>query len=68
MEDLVGMFEATQILRITDARIDQLRKEGRFPEPIHKVRATPLWRIPDLLEWQRTFVRKKRGRPRKVAD
>lgn len=68
VEDLVGSHEVSQILNLTDARINQLRRAGKFVEPVHKVAATPLWLIPDVLEWDRTRVKGKPGRPRKVAD
>jgi predicted DNA-binding transcriptional regulator AlpA len=65
LDDLAGMYEVCQIVQFTDARVHQLRVEGRFPEPVYRVKATPLWLISEVQEWKRTYVPKKPGRPRK---
>lgn len=62
------MFEVCQILGLSDSRIKQLRRAGKFVDPIHTIKATPLWYIPDINEWNRTRVKGKPGRPPRKAD
>lgn len=64
VELLVGTYEVTQILGLSDGRISQLLKgDPTFPEPVTRVRATPLWLAPEIENWKMTRKKKKSGRP-----
>lgn len=64
VELLVGTYEVTQMIKLSDGRVSQLRKEDpTFPEPVHGVRATPLWLAPEIEHWLATRQKKKAGRP-----
>lgn len=64
VELLVGTAEVCEILGLSDGRISQLAKEDpTFPEPVTRVRATPLWLAPEIENWKITRVKKKPGRP-----
>lgn len=64
VELLVGTAEVCQILGLSDGRVAQLFKEDpTFPEPVTRVRATPLWLAPEIEHWKATRVKKKGGRP-----
>lgn len=61
---LIGTYEVTQIIKLSDGRVSQLRKEDpTFPEPVHEVRATPLWLAPEIEHWLANRKKKKAGRP-----
>jgi hypothetical protein len=40
---IVGNAEAMQMLNVTRQRLHELRKSGKFPEPLAELAATPLW-------------------------
>jgi hypothetical protein len=61
--NLVDMFEATHVVNLTDTRIRQLRREGKFCEPVKSLHCGDLWLRADLEEWVRTRVKKRAGRP-----
>lgn len=64
VELLVGTHEVCQILGLSDGRVCQLVKgDPTFPEPVTRVRATPLWLAPEIEHWKITRVKKKAGRP-----
>jgi predicted DNA-binding transcriptional regulator AlpA len=48
---LVGLAEAADVVGLTKRRIQQLQAEGQFPEPVTRLRATPVWRRDDLVAW-----------------
>lgn len=63
LADLVDMFEATHVVNLTDTRIRQLRREGKFCKPVKSLHCGDLWLKQDLQEWVRTRVKKRAGRP-----
>lgn len=63
LDDLVGLFEASQVVQLTDTRIRQLRREGKFCEPVKQLHGGLLWLRPDLERWMQTRVKKRAGRP-----
>lgn len=63
LEDVVGLYEAAYILQLTETRIRQLVREGKFAQPIKTLHVGSLWLASDLLEWRRTRVKKRAGRP-----
>lgn len=63
LDDLVGLFEASQVVQLTDTRIRQLRREGKFVEPVKHLHSGDLWLVQDLREWKATRVKKRAGRP-----
>lgn len=63
LDDLVDLFGATQVVNLTDTRIRQLRREGKFCEPVKELHNGALWLRQDLQEWVRTRVKKRAGRP-----
>lgn len=65
VRELVGTHEVAAMVRLTDARIGQLRRAGKFPDPVHSVKATPLWLASDIQRWLDNRVLGKPGRPKK---
>lgn len=63
LTDLVGIYEASTILQLTETRLRQLRREGLFVKPVRILKQGEVYAIPDLLAWQRTRVKKVSGRP-----
>lgn len=64
LDDLMGIHEAAHLVRLTDTRIRQLRREGKFAEPVKSdLRCGPLWLRQDLIRWKETRVKKSAGRP-----
>jgi hypothetical protein len=63
LDNLVGLFEASQIVQLTDTRIRQLRREAKFVEPVKHLHCGDLWLKQDLLDWKVSRVKKRAGRP-----
>jgi hypothetical protein len=64
---LVGTKEVADMLEISRQRIHELRKAGRFPEPIIELAAGPIWLRTTIdsfnLQWIRTPGRPRAHRP-----
>jgi predicted DNA-binding transcriptional regulator AlpA len=45
---LVGTSEAAELLGVEKPRIGRYIKNGRMPEPVCKLSATPIWRAEDI--------------------
>lgn len=63
LDDLVDLFGATHVVQLTDTRIRQLRREGKFCEPVKSLHSGDLWLVGDLKHWKLTRVKKRAGRP-----
>jgi hypothetical protein len=51
----VGVGEAAEILGVTKQRVNQLAAAaGAFPQPVMRLKATPVWRQSDVVEFART--------------
>ena len=61
--DLVGTTEVAELLGVTRQRIHELRKAGRFPEPMVELAAGPIWLRPAIESFDKQWERKV-GRPR----
>ena len=67
VELLVGAAEVAEMLGYTRGRVSHFAKDDpTFPEPVHHVRATPLWLAPEIENWKATRVKKRAGRPSKL--
>jgi predicted DNA-binding transcriptional regulator AlpA len=63
VEMLVGSAEVAEIVGLTKSSINYLaRTDPTFPEPVHHVRATPLWLAPEIENWKLTRKKRKSGR------
>lgn len=63
VELLVGSAEVAEIVGLTKSSINYLaRTDPTFPEPVHHVRATPLWLAPEIENWKLTRKKRKSGR------
>jgi hypothetical protein len=60
---LVGTTEVAGMLEISRQRIHELRKAGRFPEPLIELAAGPIWLRATISSFNRQWVRAP-GRPR----
>lgn len=58
-----GTAEVAEILNCPKQQIHSLRKNLKFPRPIHNIAATPLWKLSDVevfkQEWKRRGSRTK---------
>ena len=57
LPDCIGVAEAAQILGVSKQRVYQLAQRPDFPEPVQRLRATPLWRDAQM----RTFAHRRQG-------
>jgi predicted DNA-binding transcriptional regulator AlpA len=67
IKDVGGVTEVAQALGIDRRTVWKYEKiHYDFPRPVHRVAATPLWYIPDVIEWMERYkrVRKKGGAPK----
>jgi len=62
--DGVGVGEAAAILGVSKQRVHQLTTAPGFPEPVLRLKATPVWRRGDIVE----FAAQRRGPGRPVAQ
>jgi predicted DNA-binding transcriptional regulator AlpA len=60
--DLAGLAEVAEVLQVTRRHAIRLTSELDFPEPIARLRATPVWRRGDVERWAKS--RKPNGRKR----
>jgi predicted DNA-binding transcriptional regulator AlpA len=61
--DIVGMSEAASLLGISRQRVHELRKAGRFPEPMVELAAGPIWLRPAIEAFNERWDRRP-GRPK----
>jgi hypothetical protein len=50
--DLAGFAEVTEILETSPAQATRWTQREDFPEPIARLRATPVWRATDVRRWK----------------
>jgi len=74
-EDLVGLAEVAAMLKTSRTQANRWTRREDFPEPIARLRATPVWRADDVKAWAkqrkpvpmnlsrggRRYARSKRG-------
>lgn len=66
--DIVGLFEAAQLLGVSDGAISHwLASDATFPAPVKVLKSTRLWSARELLDWQVNRPQRKAGRPRKPS-
>jgi predicted DNA-binding transcriptional regulator AlpA len=49
--ELVGFAEAAELLGTSTRQFLRWAKREDFPEPIARLRATPVWRRADVVRW-----------------
>lgn len=65
---LAGVAEAAELLGVSRQRIAEIRKDHKaFPAPVADLAAGPVWDRAELERFDRTWERKRTGRPRKEA-
>lgn len=64
LDHLVGVYEAAWVLKLSPTRVRQLIRAGDFPEPVLPLKMGDIWLVSDILEWERTRVKKAPGRPK----
>lgn len=50
---LVGVVEAATILQVSKQRVAQLSRRPGFPQPLDRLRATPVWRADEIRTYER---------------
>jgi predicted DNA-binding transcriptional regulator AlpA len=50
-DDLVGVAEVAAMLNISRTQANRWTKRPDFPEPLARLRATPVWRAGDVKAW-----------------
>jgi predicted DNA-binding transcriptional regulator AlpA len=50
-DDLVGLAEVAAMLNITRTQARNWTRRPDFPEPLARLRATPVWRADDVKAW-----------------
>jgi predicted DNA-binding transcriptional regulator AlpA len=61
--NLAGLAEVAEVLQVTRRHAIRLTSEPDFPEPIARLRATPVWRRGDVERWAKS--RRPNGRRRR---
>lgn len=61
--DLVGTAEAADILGVERPRIGRWLKEGKMPDPVSVLRATPVWMRADIETMKEWVEARRRTRP-----
>jgi hypothetical protein len=55
LPDLIGVKEVARLLRVTRQRASEIaRAPGRYPKPVTRVEATPLWLLEEVREFAST--------------
>lgn len=54
-EDLIGLAEAAEILGWDRRRVSVYIRRGKFPEPVARVAAGPLWTRQQIEEYKKTL-------------
>ena len=65
--DLVGTTEVADLLGVSRQRIHELRKAGRFPQPMVELSGVPIWLRAAIVAFDEGWERKV-GRPRAIAQ
>lgn len=65
--ELVGAAEAADILGVPRSSVARWLKNGKFPMPLAKLRATPVWREEDIRKFGRARERKRAEREKATA-
>jgi predicted DNA-binding transcriptional regulator AlpA len=60
--DLVGLAEVAEMLKTSTRQALRWTHRDDFPEPVARLRATPVWRRSDVEQWAKQLPI-KRGRP-----
>lgn len=63
--ELLGLAEVAELLSTTRRNAIRLTQAENFPEPIARLRATPVWERSDVERWAKQ--RKPNGRRRREA-
>lgn len=61
--DLVGTQEVTEMLDVSRQRVHELRRAGRFPEPIVQLASGPIWLRPAVEAFLEGWDRRAGRRP-----
>ena len=62
--NLAGLAEVAEVLQVTRRHAIRLTSEPDFPEPVARLRATPVWRRAAVERWAKE--RKARAKERKA--
>lgn len=52
--DYMGLAEVAEFLGVSKQTICNWRSRNSFPEPVATLKATPIWRMTDIREWQKS--------------
>jgi len=63
---VVGAAEVTELLGLSRSRFYELQKSDVFPDPLTELRAGPVWRREDILEFKGR--ERRAGRPRRYPE
>jgi len=63
--ELLGMSELMAAIGVSRQRLSALRREGRLPEPMAVLAATPVWDRPSIDSWLRRWERRSGRSPRR---
>jgi predicted DNA-binding transcriptional regulator AlpA len=50
-DDLVGLAEVAAMLKTSRTQANRWTRQPDFPEPLARLRATPVWRANDVEAW-----------------
>jgi predicted DNA-binding transcriptional regulator AlpA len=59
--ELLGLAEVAELLGRSRRQATRLTARSDFPEPIARLRATPVWRRADVERWAKTATRGRWG-------
>jgi predicted DNA-binding transcriptional regulator AlpA len=52
-DDLVGLAEVAEMLNTSRTQANRWARREDFPEPIARLRATPVWQADDVKAWSK---------------
>ena len=64
--ELAGFAEVVEILGVPKRTAARYVDRDDFPEPIERLRATPVWRRVDVEEWGKEHLPLPTGRPKRI--
>lgn len=62
-QDLIGVSEAADLLRVSRQRVSQLLERPEFPPPVARLSAGPVWARASIEAFLKDWPRKPTGRP-----
>jgi len=60
MKEIVGHYEAAEILGWQKQQVTVYMQRGKFPEPFQKLKSTPIWLKEDIQKFKESRLKMKK--------